>query len=74
MMMVGEMQERMDRCIENAKERQAFGRSIGSNQCVAGKIVDRYGLEKGLRNAIGAPIYSGTNETQRVRIASMLGL
>src|SRR5947209_13890699 len=33
-----------------------------------------YGLEKGLRDAIGAPIYSGTNETQRVRIASMLGL
>ncbi len=33
-----------------------------------------YGLEKGLRDAVGAPIYSGTNETQRVRIASMLGL
>ena len=33
-----------------------------------------YGLEKGLRDAVGGPIYSGTNETQRVRIASMLGL
>src|SRR5436305_14765692 len=33
-----------------------------------------YGLEKGLRDSVGAPIYSGTNETQRVRIASMLGL
>ena len=117
MMMVGEMQERMDRCIKYAKERQAFGRSIGSNQYIAGKIVDmkiglensrkhlydtarrfnrgrsvtteismaklitseanvasalsaiqifgargytrEYGLEKGLRDAIGAPIYSG---------------
>ena len=132
MMMVGEMQERMERCIKYAKERQAFGRPIGTNQYIAGKIVDmkiglensrkhlndtarrfakgrsvtteismaklitseanvasalsaiqifgargytrEYGLEKGLRDAIGAPIYSGTNETQRVRIASMLGL
>ena len=32
------------------------------------------GLEKDLRAAVGAPIYSGTNEMQRVRIASMLGL
>src|SRR5947209_3113495 len=132
MMMVGEMQERMERCIKWAKTRQAFGAPIGSNQYIAGKIVDmkiglensrkhlydtarrfakgrsvtteismaklitseanvasalsaiqifgargytrEYGLEKGLRDAIGAPIYSGTNETQRVRIASMLGL
>ena len=46
MMMVGEMQERMDRCIKYAKERQAFGRPIGSNQYIAGKIVDmKIGLE-----------------------------
>lgn len=32
------------------------------------------GLEKDLRAAVGAPIYSGTNEMQRVRIAAMLGL
>lgn len=132
MMMVGEMQERMERCIKYAKSRQAFGRPIATNQYIAGKIVDmkiglensrkhlydtarrfaagrnvtteismaklvtseanlasalsaiqifgargytrEYGLEKGLRDAVGAPIYSGTNETQRVRIASMLGL
>jgi alkylation response protein AidB-like acyl-CoA dehydrogenase len=132
MMMVGEMQERMERCIKYAKTRRAFDRPIGTNQYIAGKIVDmkiglensrkhlydtaarfakgrsvtmeismaklitseanvasalsaiqifgargytrEYGLEKGLRDAIGAPIYSGTNETQRVRIASMLGL
>ncbi len=132
MMMAGEMQERLERCIKWAKTRRAFDRPIGSNQYIAGKIVDmklglensrkhlydtaarfakgrsvtteismaklitseanvasalsaiqifgargytrEYGLEKGLRDAIGAPIYSGTNETQRVRIASMLGL
>ncbi len=131
-MMVGEMQERMERCIEYAKSRQAFGRPIGSNQYIAGKIVDmklgietsrkhlydtarrfarrrnvtteismaklitseanlnsalaavqifggrgymrEYGLEKALRDAVGGPIYSGTNETQRIRIASMLGI
>jgi alkylation response protein AidB-like acyl-CoA dehydrogenase len=33
-----------------------------------------YGMEKALRDAVGGPIYSGTNEMQRVRIASMLGL
>jgi len=53
----------------------------------AGRVIDRavqifggrgymreYGLEKSLRDAVGAPIYSGTNDMQRVRIASMLGL
>jgi L-prolyl-PCP dehydrogenase len=132
MMMVGEMQERMERCIQYAKTRQSFGQAIGSNQYVAGKIVDmkigletsrkhlydtarrfsrgrnvtteismaklitseanlnsalnavqifggrgymrEYGMEKALRDAVGGPIYSGTNETQRIRIASMLGL
>ena len=131
-MMVGEMQERMERCIAHTRKRTAFGAPIASNQYVAGKIVDQkigietsrkhlydaarrfargrtvtveismaklvtseanlasalsavqlfggrgymreYGIEKGLRDAVGAPIYSGTNEMQRVRIASMLGL
>jgi len=131
-MMAGEMQERMERCIAHVKKRTAFGAPIASNQYVAGKIVDQkigietsrkhlydtarrfakgrsvtteismaklvtseanlasalsavqlfggrgymreYGMEKGLRDAIGGPIYSGTNEMQRVRIASMLGL
>jgi len=132
MMMVGEMQDRMERCIAHVKKRTAFGVPIASNQYVAGKIVDQkigietsrkhlydtarrfakgrsvtteismaklvtseanlasalsavqlfggrgymrdYGMEKGLRDAVGAPIYSGTNEMQRVRLASMLGL
>ena len=131
-MMVGEMQYRMELCIDFAKKRIAFGEPIGKNQYIAGKIVDQklgvensrkhlydtarlfltrryvttevsmaklvtseanlesalaavqifggrgylreYGLEKDLRAAVGAPIYSGTNEMQRVRIASMLGL
>jgi alkylation response protein AidB-like acyl-CoA dehydrogenase len=131
-MMVGEMQERMERCIEYAKTRQAFGHPIGTNQYIAGKIVDmklgietsrkhlydtarrfarrrsvtteismaklitseanlnsalaavqifggrgymrEFGLEKAVRDAVGGPIYSGTNETQRIRIAAMLGL
>jgi len=131
-MMAGEMQERMERCIAHVKKRTAFDVPIASNQYVAGKIVDQkigietsrkhlydtarrfakgrsvtteismaklvtseanlasalsavqlfggrgymreYGMEKGLRDAVGAPIYSGTNEVHRVRLASMLGL
>ncbi|MFI2712192.1 acyl-CoA dehydrogenase family protein [Micromonospora sp. NPDC018662] len=33
-----------------------------------------YGVEKELRNAVAGTIYSGTSETQRNRIAAMLGL
>jgi alkylation response protein AidB-like acyl-CoA dehydrogenase len=131
-MMVGEMQRRMEECIRFAKKRTQFGAPIASNQYIAGKIVDQKigvetsrkhlydtaervargrsaiteiamaklvtseanlasalsavqifggrgymreaGLEKELRAAVGGPIYSGTNEMQRIRIASMLGL
>jgi alkylation response protein AidB-like acyl-CoA dehydrogenase len=131
-MMVGEMQNRLERCIDYAKKRKQFGRPIGSNQYMAGHIVQQKiglessrkhlydtaarfakkrsvtaeismcklvtseanlasalsavqifggrgymreaGLEKDLRAAVGAPIYSGTNEMQRVRLASMLGI
>jgi alkylation response protein AidB-like acyl-CoA dehydrogenase len=131
-MMVGEMQHRMEQCIKYAKRRKQFGKPIGSNQYVAGLIVEQKiglessrkhlydtaarfaerrsvtaeismakivtseanlasalaavqifggrgymreaGLEKDLRAAVGAPIYSGTNEMQRVRLAAMLGL
>jgi alkylation response protein AidB-like acyl-CoA dehydrogenase len=131
-MMVGEMQRRMEQCIDFAKTRSQFGAPISSNQYIQGKIVDQLigvetsrkhvydaarrvarkrsviteiamakivtseanlqsalaavqifggrgymreaGLEKELRAAVGAPIYSGTNEMQRIRIASMLGL
>lgn len=131
-MMVGEMQHRMERCIKYAKTRKQFGRPLGTNQYISGRIVDQKigletsrkhvydtarrfargrsvtteiamvklvtseanlasalsavqifggkgymreeGMEKDLRAAVGAPIYSGTNEMQRVRIASMLGL
>jgi alkylation response protein AidB-like acyl-CoA dehydrogenase len=131
-MMVGEMQRRLEQCIDFAKKRSQFGAPIASNQYIQGKIVDQAigvetsrkhvydaarrvaakrsviteiamaklvtseanlqsalsavqifggrgymreaGLEKELRAAVGAPIYSGTNEMQRIRIASMLGL
>ena len=33
-----------------------------------------FGLEKELRNAVAGTIYSGTSETQRNRIARMMGL
>jgi alkylation response protein AidB-like acyl-CoA dehydrogenase len=33
-----------------------------------------FGVEKDLRNAVAGTIYSGTSETQRNRIASMMGL
>ncbi|MEV7937275.1 acyl-CoA dehydrogenase family protein [Kitasatospora sp. NPDC088264] len=33
-----------------------------------------YGLEKDVRDAVAGPIYSGTSEIQRNRIAAMLGL
>ena len=36
--------------------------------------VSEYGLEQDVRNAVGGTIYSGTNEIQYNRIASMLGL
>ena len=131
-MMVGEMQRRLEQCIDFAKKRTQFGAPIAANQFIQGKIVDQKigvetsrkhlydtaqrfargrsvvtevamamvvtseanlasalsavqifggrgymreaGLEKELRAAVGAPIYSGTNEMQRIRIASMLGL
>jgi alkylation response protein AidB-like acyl-CoA dehydrogenase len=131
-MMVGEMQARHERCLKYAKTRKQFGAALGSNQYIAGKLVEQRigtetsrkhlydtaarfarrrsvtaeialctlvsreanlasslaavqmfggrgymredGLEKDLRAAVGAPIYSGTNEMQRVRLAAMMGL
>ena len=131
-MMVGAMQHRHERCVKYAKTRKQFGKPIGENQFILGKIVDQKigletsrkhvfdtaekfarkrnvtgevsmtkivvsdanvasatsavqifggrgymradGFEKDLRDAVGAPIYSGTNEMQRIRLASMLGL
>ncbi|MBA2298687.1 MAG: acyl-CoA dehydrogenase family protein, partial [Actinobacteria bacterium] len=118
-MMVGEMQNRLEMCINFAKKRQQFGEPIGANQFISGPIVEmkigvetsrkhlydtaerfargrsvtseiamskivtseanlasaltavqifggkgymrEAGLEKDLRAAVGAPIYSGTN-------------
>ncbi len=37
---VGEMQRRLEKCIDYAKSRKQFGHSIGSFQAIANKIVD----------------------------------
>jgi alkylation response protein AidB-like acyl-CoA dehydrogenase len=37
---VGEMQHRLDRCVEYAKTRVQFGKPIGAHQSIANKIVD----------------------------------
>ena len=129
---VGEMSARLQRCVEYARVRRQYGKTIGSYQQVAQKIVDmsigtstsrmwlfeaarlisqgkratrevsiaklltsRYnlassldavqvfggrgyltesGLEQEVRNSIAGSIYSGTNELQYNRIASMIGL
>jgi alkylation response protein AidB-like acyl-CoA dehydrogenase len=45
-MAVGEMQHRLERCIDHAKNRRQFGQSIGSFQSIADKIVDgKIGVE-----------------------------
>lgn len=129
---VGEMANRLERCIGQARTRQQYGRAIGGYQQVAQKIVDmsigtstsrmwlheaarlisegkratrevsiaklltsrhnlassldavqvfggrgyvtESGLEIEVRNSIAGSIYSGTNELQYNRIASMIGL
>ena len=40
-MMVGEMQRRIEQCIDFAKKRRQFGAPIGTNQYIPGKIVDQ---------------------------------
>lgn len=45
-MAVGEMQHRLERCVDHAKNRRQFGQLIGSFQSVADKIVDaKIGVE-----------------------------
>ena len=39
---VGEMQRRLEKCIDYAKRRKQFGKSIGSFQAIAHKIVDMH--------------------------------
>jgi alkylation response protein AidB-like acyl-CoA dehydrogenase len=45
-MAVGEMQHRLERCIDHVKNRRQFGQSIGSFQAISDKIVDgKIGVE-----------------------------
>lgn len=47
---VGEMQHRLERCIDYAKSRTQFGKAIGSNQLVSSKIVEmKIGVETSRR-------------------------
>ena len=49
--------------------------ALSAVQLFGGKgYMQEAGLEKDVRAAVGAPIYSGTNEMQRVRMALMMGL
>lgn len=49
--------------------------SLAAVQIFGGNgYMTEYGLEKDVRDAVGGTIYSGTNEIQYNRIASMLGL
>ena len=72
---VGEMQHRLDRCIEYAKTRTAFGETIGSFQSVANKIVDmKIKLEtarKWLYDAAGK-LERGDDVTADLAIAKLL--
>ncbi|MGW1189556.1 acyl-CoA dehydrogenase family protein [Streptomyces sp. NPDC002559] len=70
---------------ENVTTDLAIAKLLTSESNLAGSItavqifgghgyMTEYGLEQDVRNAVGGTIYSGTNEIQYNRIASMLGL
>ncbi|HZE05041.1 MAG TPA: acyl-CoA dehydrogenase family protein, partial [Solirubrobacteraceae bacterium] len=75
MMMAGEMEERMERCIKWAKSRQAFGQPIGSNQYVAGKIVDmKIALENSRKHLYDTArrFARGRNVTTEISMAKLI--
>ncbi|MFJ8888516.1 acyl-CoA dehydrogenase family protein [Streptomyces sp. NPDC102402] len=70
---------------ENVTEDIAIAKLVTSEANVASALaavqifggngyMAEYGIEKELRNAVAGTIYSGTSETQRNRIAALLGL
>ncbi|MGW7416284.1 acyl-CoA dehydrogenase family protein [Streptomyces sp. NPDC054863] len=70
---------------ENVTEDIALAKLVTSEANVASALaavqifgangyMSEYGIEKELRNSVAGTIYSGTSETQRNRVASLLGL
>jgi alkylation response protein AidB-like acyl-CoA dehydrogenase len=72
---VGEMQHRLERCVEHARTRQQFGKPIGSFQSVANKIVEmRIGVETARAWLYGTAkrFLANENVTTDVAIAKLL--
>ncbi len=72
---VGEMQRRMEKCIEYAKTRKQFGKSIGSFQAIANKIVDMKIAVTSSREAVyraGKKVQNNQNATIDLAIAKLI--
>ncbi|MFK0290103.1 acyl-CoA dehydrogenase family protein [Streptomyces sp. NPDC090442] len=68
---VGEMQHRLERVLEYAKSRQQFGRSIGSFQSVANRVVDmRITVETARRALYEAALKMAAGEDATVDVAT----
>ncbi|MEU7398818.1 acyl-CoA dehydrogenase family protein [Streptomyces albogriseolus] len=71
----GEMSHRLARCVEHARTRSQFGRTIGSFQAVSHRIVDmRIGVETARRWLYGTAekLVAGENVTEDVAIAKLV--
>ncbi|MFE0702173.1 acyl-CoA dehydrogenase family protein [Streptomyces sp. NPDC058872] len=72
---VGEMQHRLDRCVDFARTRQSFGKTIGSYQAIANKIVDmKIQLETARKwlYDTGAKLQAGEDVTVDLAIAKLM--
>lgn len=72
---VGEMQHRLERCVEYAKTRKSFGKAIGSYQTIANKIVDMKVQLETARKWLydtGEKLQAGENVTQDLAIAKLV--
>ncbi len=72
---VGEMQRRLEKCINYAKTRKQFGKSIGSFQAIANKIVDMKIGVATAREALyqaGKRVQNNQNATVDLAIAKLI--